>query len=168
MHTLFIISLYIHILATMVWIGGILFMVFVVVPVLRKKELKSSAAVLVEKVGVQFRAVGWVSLIILLITGILNLGFLGYHWSDLWSGTLWKGAFGHILAVKLFFVSLIYLISAIHDFYIGPKATELWKENPDNPVAKKLRKQASWIGRFNLLFGLIVVFEAIQLVFGKV
>lgn len=166
MRALYIISVYIHILSAMVWMGGILFMVLVVVPILRKKEMKNSASVLVEKVGVQFRKVGWISLILLLITGIFNLGFRGYHWADLWSGAIWKGPFGHTLAIKLFFVSLIYLISAIHDFYIGPKATRLWKEAPDNPLAGRLRKQASWIGRLNLLFGLIVVFEAVQLVRG--
>ncbi|HKJ44595.1 MAG TPA: DUF4149 domain-containing protein [Balneolales bacterium] len=163
---LYHISVFIHIISAMVWVGGILFMVLVIVPLLRKKDLKSSAATLVQKVGVQFRLVGWISLILLLITGIFNLGFRGYHWSDLWSGALWQGSFGHILAVKLLFVSLIYLISAVHDFYIGPKATELWQEDPASPKAKKLRKAASWIGRLNLIFALIVVFEAISLVRG--
>lgn len=163
---LYHITVYIHILSAMVWVGGILFMVLVVVPLLRKKELKDKAALLVDKVGVQFRWVGWVSLILLLITGILLLGFRGYHWSDLWTGTIWQGSFGHILAVKLLFVALIYLISAIHDFYIGPKATELWQKEPDSPKVKILRKAASWIGRLNLIFALIVVFEAISLVRG--
>lgn len=167
-HTLYIINVYIHILSAMMWIGGILFMVFVIVPILRKLEVKSQAAVFVHKVGVQFRLVGWIALVLLLITGILNLGFRGYHWADFFDGNLFKGSFGHDLAVKLACVTLIYIISAIHDFYIGPKATELWQQKPDDPQVKKLRKQAGLIGRLNLILGLVVVFEAVMLVRGTI
>jgi len=70
---LYHISVFIHIISAMIWVGGILFMVLVIVPLLRKKDLKDNAAILVQKVGVQFRLVGWISLILLLITGIFNL-----------------------------------------------------------------------------------------------
>ena len=181
-HTLYVINVYIHILSAMMWIGGILFMVFVIVPILRKLEVKSQAptnqksnpkesgqtAVFVHKVGVQFRLVGWIALVLLLITGILNLGFRGYHWADFFDGNLFKGSFGHDLAIKLGCVTVIYVISAIHDFYIGPKATELWQQKPDDPQVKKLRKQAGLIGRLNLILGLVVVFEAVMLVRGTI
>ncbi len=181
-HTLYIINVYIHILSAMMWIGGILFMVFVIVPILRKLEVKSQApthqksnqkesgqaAMIVHKVGVQFRLVGWIALLLLLVTGILNLGFRGYHWADFFNGNLWQGDFGHNLAIKLACVTVIYLISAFHDFYIGPKATELWQQKPDDPEVKKLRRQAGLIGRLNLVLGLVVVFEAVMMVRGAI
>ena len=102
----------------------------------------------------------------LIITGIANLEFRGYKISGMFDGSLWQGYFGNILAVKLGVFGIILILSAVHDFYIGPKATATWQHEPDSAAAKKLRKQASWIGRINLLLGLAIVFMAIMLVRG--
>ncbi len=167
-HTFYIINVYIHILAAMVWIGGLLFMVLVIVPILRNPSSKGQAATFIRKVGVQFRWVGWIALSILVITGIINLGFRGYHWVDFIDGDLWRGSFGHNLAIKLGCVLVVLVISAIHDFRIGPRATKFWQEQPDGPEVKRLRGQAKMIGRLNLILGLIIVFEAVMLVRGSI
>lgn len=168
MRILYFISVYIHILSAMMWMGGILFMVFVVVPVMRTGSVPGNSAEWIHRLGIQFRKVGWVSLVLLVITGICNLGFHGYHWMDLWTGRLWQGSFGHTLAVKLSCVLLILILSGLHDFYIGPKATMLWQNSADANEVRKWRRMAAWIGRLNLVLGLIVVWAAITLVRGSV
>lgn len=57
-------------------------------------------------------------------------------------------------------------ISALHDFVIGPKATNLRMKNPESVDAFRMRKLASWIGRINLLLALIVVMLGVILVRG--
>lgn len=75
---------------------------------------------------------------------------------------------GHILGLKLLGMTCILLLSVVHDFYIGPKATEVWRRNPNSEEAKIARKQASWIGRINLLLGLLLFALGIILVRGWV
>ncbi len=67
MHSLYLLSVWVHILAATVWIGGMLFLVLVVVPWLRKGT-RSDAAVLLRETGERFRNVGWICFVVLLIT----------------------------------------------------------------------------------------------------
>jgi len=165
MKTLYFLSVYLHILAAMVWIGGMIFLGIVLVPVVRKPFLRSRAAELLRWTGERFRYVGWVTICTLLVTGTFNVAYR-FGWAGLVSRDLWAGGFGRILAVKLILVGVILLLSAIHDFYVGPRATEILQQNPASPEAGRIRRQASWFGRVNLLLSLAVVFLAIMLVRG--
>ena len=80
---------------------------------------------------------------------------------------LWRSQFGHTLGVKLSLVALTFLLSAVHDFVIGPKATRIGRLEPNSPQAHRLRRQAAWMGRFNLLMGLIIVALGVMLVRGR-
>lgn len=162
----YLIFIFLHVLSAMVWIGGLMFFVTTMVPFVRKKEFQGVAGSIVEWIGLRFRYVGWLSLWTLVLTGLINLYFRGYRWPDYFSAEMWTGYFGETLAVKLILVAIIFILSAVHDFYIGPKATALWKENPDSPDSRRYRKAASWIGRVNLALGLCVLMCAIMLIRG--
>jgi len=41
--------------------------------------------------------------------------------------------------------------SAFHDFFLGPQATAVGRMAPGSPEALRFRRQASWMGRVNLL-----------------
>ena len=164
MYAFYLFSVWLHILAATVWIGGMVFLALVLVPVTRHREYRDIAASLIQQSGVRFRWVGWGSLGLLLLTGIFNLGFRGFSWGDIWSGELLSGSFGRILGMKLLLVVIILILSIWHDFFIGPRATALSQADPTSPEAGRLRRQASWLGRFNLLLGLVVVALAIKLV----
>lgn len=159
-------SVWLHILAAAVWIGGMVFLVVVLVPVTRRPEYRGVAASLIHWTGLRFRWIGWLCLALLLLTGALNLAQRGFGWADLWSGQLWEGLFGGILAIKLVLLGVIFLFSALHDFVIGPRATALWQANPVSRDAMRLRRQAIWIGRLNLLLALIAVALGVMLVRG--
>ncbi len=166
MKILYLVSVFIHILSAIVWVGGMVFLVAILVPVLKNYEDKSLFSKLFHLVGVKFRLIGWISLLLLIITGIFNLDFRGYDMVDLWNGTLFKGTFGHVLMQKLIAVAVILVISILHDFWIGPKATKLATEKPFSPEHMRYRKMASWIGRINFLLGLMAVAMGIVLVRG--
>ncbi len=157
MRGLYLFSVWLHILSMAIWLGGMIFLALILVPVTRRPEHRGQAASLIHWVGVRFRWVGWICLILLVVSGVLNVGARGFTWADLGSGRLWQGPFGRALGIKLLLVAVILLLSAVHDFLIGPRATALWQAHPGSPQALRLRRQATWIGRINLLLALIVV-----------
>lgn len=166
MRALYLLSVWLHILALAVWLGGMAFLALVLVPIARRPETQGVAASLFHWTGVRFRAVGWACLAILVLTGAFQLGARGVGWGDLLSGRLWEGPFGRLLALKLLVVAVILGLSAVHDFGVGPRATALWQADPASPEAKRLRRQASWIGRLNLLLALGATALGVMLVRG--
>lgn len=166
MYTLYLFSVWLHILAAAVWLGGMAFLALVIVPVVRQPEYGEQASSLIYQTGMRFRWVGWSCLILLVLTGSFQLIQRGFGWEDVWSGNLFTGAFGHTLGLKLFLVTIIFVISVGHDFFIGPRATTVGRSASGSPEALRLRSQASWIGRFNMLLVLIVVAFGVLLVRG--
>lgn len=119
-HTLYLLSMWLHILAAAAWIGGMLFLVFVIVPVLRLPELRGHAAQLVRQTGRRFRTVGWVALMTLILTGTFNLLYLRVGLTTLLRPDSWQTPFGRALGIELALVVLVLVLSGIHDFVVGP------------------------------------------------
>ena len=163
MDAFYLTLVWLHITAAAVWIGGMVFIALVLVPATRQPEHRSIAASLIHWTGARFRWVGWVCLVLLVLTGFINLDQRGFEWADLWSKWLWEEPLVRVVGIKLFLVGLILLLSILHDFVIGPHATSLWQSNPTLPEAMRLRRQASWIGRINLLLALIAVALGVML-----
>jgi uncharacterized membrane protein len=162
----YLLSVWLHIVAAVVWIGGMSFLALILAPVIRRSEYRGIIADLIHSTGVRFRWVGWICLILLVASGTFNLAYRGFDWTDLWSGRVFQGPFGLVLGIKLMLVAMVLLISALHDFLIGPRATALWQTNPASPETMRLRRQAGWIGRLNLLLALVVVALGVLLVRG--
>src|SRR3990167_5383061 len=166
MQTLYAVSVYLHIISATVWVGGMFFLILVLIPVLRKPEFRGLFPTLFYQAGVRFRLVGWISLVLLIITGTFNLSYRGFGFADLTTGRLFAGPFGHTLLVKLIAVGLILIVSAVHDFWLGPRATELIREDPLSPCGRRLRQAAVMMGRLNFILALLAVFLAVILVRG--
>lgn len=166
MKVFYLTSVFVHILAAIVWIGGMFFLALVAVPVIKKPALNKISAVLFQQTGIRFRIVGWICLILFLITGLFNLFYRLQDWQALVSARFWNGVFGETLLIKLILFAIILVMSLIHDFYIGPKATAAWQEDPNSREARKLRKNASWFGRINLILGVAAVYLAIGMIRG--
>jgi putative copper export protein len=156
MHTLYLVSVFLHVVAAMAWVGGMIFLVAVVVPALRKD--RDALRTTMQTFGVRFRTVGWVALVTLVATGLYNLLHRGYSLGDIFSGEVFAGQWGHILAHKLAVVAVILVLSAVHDFYVGPRATREGTES--------LRAAASALGRVTFACALAVVALAVALVRG--
>lgn len=165
MYALYLVSVWLHILAAVTWIGGMAFVVLVVVPWLRRGD-RASAGKFLRETGVRFRSVGWACFAILLVTGSYNLWVGGVRWPDL-VDPAWLGSpYGQAVLFKLSFVALVLIVSAVHDFVIGPRATDAIERDPDSPEAERLRRWASRLGRANALLALIIVAFAVILVRG--
>lgn len=157
-------SVTVHVLAALLWLGGMFFLAAVGAPVLRHVEPASLRAELFRRLGTQFRTIGWVSIAVLLATGVTNLHFRGLLRSELLgSVAFWLGPYGRALALKLACVSVMVVLSLLHDFVWGPAASRV---RPGSPEARRLRRRSSWAARINAMVGVILVMAAVRLARG--
>jgi uncharacterized membrane protein len=166
LRALYLASVTLHILAAALWAGGTLFLVFVIVPLLRTPELRDRAVALVAALGERFRTVGWACLLVLIVTGFFNAAYRAQSAGALLDPAWWSTPFGRLLAEKLGVVIVILLLSAIHDFAIGPRASALLAAEPGSPRALRWQHAARWMGRINLLLALAVIAMAVALARG--
>ncbi len=165
MSPLYYLNVTIHVLAAMLWLGGMFFLGVVGAPVLRSIEPAPLRQRLFQELGSRFRRIGWLAIAVLVVTGVLNLYFHGWlHWDGvLRSGTFWRSSVGRALAAKLIAVALMISISAIHDFVHGPRAG---RAAPGSPAAIAMRKRAALLARANALLGIILVIAAVRVARG--
>jgi len=165
MRGLYLVSVWLHILAAATWIGTLVFLAAVLVPVLRRQGDDRLRARLLGAAGPGLRALGWSAFAVLFATGLVNLTGRGFDLADPsdvgWR--LWQGPFGRALTWKLSLFGVVLLLSALHDFRWGPRAAAA---EPGSPEALRLRRVASWVGRVNLLLALAIVLFAVMLVRG--
>ena len=164
---LYLLSVWLHILAAIVWIGGMVFFALVAVPVIRRGECRSDAPALIRLAGIRFRAIGWTCIAVLVATGILNLAYQGTGWENIWFGGIWQGPQGLILVLKLSLVVVVIGLSVVHDFLIGPQSAQASVTEPGSPNTLRLSRWARWLARLNLLLSLAIVFLAVILVRGS-
>jgi putative copper export protein len=138
-------------LAAALWVGGMGFFALVVVPVvLRNLESEQARAVL-RKAGERFAKVGWVSLGVLIVTGVGNLAFRGLL-PALGTAMFWRTPFGSTLALKLVTVALVLVMAVLHA-----------RESRRGAVS---RARASMLGRVVLMLSVAAIVLAVFLVRG--
>lgn len=156
-------SVFVHILCAVFWIGGMLFTAAVLVPASRNKLLKNKKGAFFTLIGKKFSRISWILFIVLIITGVTNLTTRGYAFSTLLTSAFWDSYLGSKLFIKLHIFAVVLVVSGFHDFYAGPKAAKLMDEEPDSARTQRMRKLSSWLGRINLLLGLAILYYAIRL-----
>ena len=158
------VNVFVHVLAAFLWLGGIFFLAVVGAPVLRQVESPALRAELFRKLGRQFRWVGWICILVLLVTGVANLHFRGLLTARVWTTTsYWTTPYGRTLAAKIILVVLILAVQTVHDFVFGPAAS---RAAPGSPEALRLRKGAAWLARINAFLALALVWVAVHLARG--
>lgn len=165
MPPLYYINVTVHVLAAMLWLGGMFFLGVVGAPVLRAIEPPSVRQRLFQELGLRFRRVGWIAIGILVTTGVINLHYRGWlHWRGVFSSEeFWRSSTGHALAAKLSLVLLMISTSGIHDFIHGPRAG---RAVPGSGEALALRRRAALLARVNAILGILLVIAAVRLARG--
>ena len=164
MRGLYLANVTVHVLAAMLWLGGMFFLAAVGAPVLRAVEPAALRARLFRALGERARTVGWIAIAVLLVTGVLNLHFAGVlRGGRLGDAAFWTSPYGRALAWKLAAVAAMVAISAVHDFVLGPAASTL---EPGTPAAIRARTRAAWLARVNALVGVLLVMAAVRLARG--
>jgi putative copper resistance protein D len=149
--TLYETVVWVHILAAATWIGSMVFFAAVVVPVLRRPEVRAAAPDLLPRLGARFGRLGWLAVAVLLVTGAANLRFHEIGWARLGDRAFWATPFGRALGYKLVFVMGGLVASVVHEVATRRSGRS---------------RAASWSGRFILLFALGALYGAVMLVRG--
>jgi uncharacterized membrane protein len=165
MPVLYYANVTIHVLAAMLWLGGMFFLGVVGAPALRTIEPPAVRQRIFQQLGLRFRAAGWWAIGVLVVTGIINLHYRGWlHWDGvLGSAAFWRTGSGHALAFKLGAVAAMLTVSAVHDFVLGPRAG---RAEPGSQRALMLRRRAALLARLNALLGVLLVVAAVRLARG--
>lgn len=166
--TLYHLLVFVHLMAALVWLGGMFFFALVGAPVLRTLESTALRTRLFHQLGVRFRTVGWWSIGLLVVTGLGILHVRGVlRWEVLSDVAWWGTPFGRALAWKLVLVGIMVAVSAHHDFVVGPRASRLETDpvEPD-PAHLRARRQAVLLARANAVAGLVLVYWAMRLARG--
>ena len=164
MRELYFLSVWLHILAATVWIGGLFFLMLVIVPWLRSGAREP--AMFLRETATRFRTVAWTCFAVLFVTGSYNLWYRGVRLHDLASTDWLFSRGGSPVAAKLAVFLVVVALSARHDFVIGPAASDAMRDHPGAPETERLRRQASLHGRANAVFALVLVFIAVAIVRG--
>lgn len=164
MPALYYANVTLHVIAAMMWLGGMFFLGLVGVPVLRSFDAPLRQR-LFQELGLRFRRVGWWAIGVLVFTGVVNLHYRGWlgRTGGLGSREFWRTGTGHALAAKLLAVAIMISISALHDFIEGPRAS---RAVPGSPAALVLRRRAMLLGRLNAIVGILLVIAAVRLARG--
>ena len=156
-------AIFIHLIFVAFWLGGMFFTAAVLVPATRNK-LASQRGLLFTELGTRFSRLSWIAFPVLILTGVTALLGKGYSWQYLLSAPFWQSYYGTQLASKLSLFGLMLIVSGVHDFWLGPKASILMEEKPGLKTTERYRKATSWVGRINLVLGLGILYFAVRLI----
>jgi putative copper export protein len=156
---LYVLSVFLHVLAAMFWIGGMMFLGLVVVPVLRGHPERAR---LVEQLGRVFERAGVVALGVLLVTGIANLAFRGVTTLE----QLWATPIGRMGLLKLALFGIVVAMGLWHNRVVGRQAVQLLQRAPRSDEAERLRRLSSWVGRWMLLASVLLALVGVLIARG--
>ncbi|WP_164855880.1 CopD family protein [Lujinxingia sediminis] len=149
-----------HVIAATIWVGGVLFMALVAIPVARTLEPKLRRHV-TSAIGQRFQRVGWASLGWLVLSGAFMMYFWGARWANLVDLSFFQAPHTRVLSLKLGLVTLMMLLSLTHDFVVGPRASQ----NVSLEQATRYRKLAAWQGR--ITGGLVIIIVVLATVVAR-
>lgn len=151
-----------HILAAITWIGSMIYNQFAVVPALNKSLGSTKTHAVGGLIMKNFSPLTWISLIVLIATGIYS----AVDKSD--KLTSWTSGPGGILTVKLILVGVLVIILLIQTFVYGPRMKQLiapstTKSTENEAEMMKLEKITKPLSWWHLVIGIIVVILAVVL-----
>lgn len=147
------VALSLHLLAAVAWIGGMVFLSIVLVPALKREGgLTGERQQFFHDVARRFRVVVWTSFAVLLVTGPI---LLSGRRDRLGSAEVWMT----ILNAKLSLVGLLLVLTAAHDFWLGPLRQRRIASSPGTGGASGgvLQRAVRWVPRVALVVGLGIV-----------
>jgi uncharacterized membrane protein len=163
MSPIYYLTVTLHLLAAFVWLGGMIAFALLA-PALRSLEDDDVRQRIFQMLGERFRAVGWVCIAVLLITGVGQLHFRGWWGPGFWGVPgFWGTDLGVALAGKLTTVGFMVTAQGLHDFWLGPEAG---RAVPQSDEARVLRRRAALLARGNAAVGLVLIYFAVRLARG--
>jgi putative copper resistance protein D len=147
MRELYLLSVFLHVLAAMTWIGGMFVATTAVMPGIRRIEEPHRSHFKWHFFG-RLRAVMWTAFAVAGLTGATTLGFRGIRFSNVVDPEWWSSPFGWIVAVKIGLFAASGVLIILHQ---------------RTKVAARSRVMA----QLTLVLGVAIVLSAVVLVRGR-
>ena len=138
----------VHLLSSMVWVGGTVALVFVGVPAIRGLEGEARATAM-RTLGRRWRPLGWSAMAIAILSGL----WLTHLHGGLHSAAL-STDFDRTLILKSALVVLLCAGALFHDFVLGPRLQRELREGA--PAAPATRRRLVVVGWFTLVLTIVV------------
>jgi putative copper resistance protein D len=165
--TLYVLCVWLHLVAVAVWLGALVALAFAVLPTARRLLDERAALGLIATLGERLRPLTWAAFAVLAVTGVVQVLLRVEPNGLLLEAGFWSAGWGRLLAVKLgLFVALLAL-AGVHDFRLGPRAADVARSDPRSPERLALRRRAAWIGRIEFALSLVIVLYGVMLVRGS-
>lgn len=148
-----ILLVWVHLLGAIVWIGGMIFLSFILVPVFKRGSFGADRRMLFQTLARRFRVAVWLSIIALLTTGPVLLVSRTGHLLD-------PSKWPFELLLKLVLVAVLIGFTAMHDFWLGPMVGRIRRESSGTPSTgdQVLISLSAWVARLMLLLALAIVY----------
>ncbi len=143
-------------LATVVWIGGLSALALLVVPAARKAVPGEGYAALLGEVQRRLDPLAWLSLALLVATGLVQMSANPNYEGFLAFDNQWAIA---ILVKHLLFLGMI-AISGYMTWFVMPglrRAALLQARGKETPEAQGLQRREAWLLRLNLALGILIL-----------
>jgi uncharacterized membrane protein len=147
---------WLHMLATVAWIGGLVALVVLVLPVARRVLEADSYAIFLEQVQRRLDPLGWLSLAVLLATGLFQMSANPNYEGFLSISNRWAVA---IFIKHILFFGMIG-VSAYMTWGVLPSLRRiaiLRIKGIEAEDAEKLQKRETFLLRINLILGILIL-----------
>jgi uncharacterized membrane protein len=148
---------WLHMLATVAWVGGLVAMSLIVLPAARRTLSGDSLAAFLGQVSKRLQQVGWLSLFVLVATGMFQMSASPKYQGFLAITSPWAVA----ILLKHLVIGLMILASAYQTWGLMPSMQRLallqahGKGNPDELT--RLQKREDWLVQANLYISILVL-----------
>jgi uncharacterized membrane protein len=149
---------WLHLLAAVVWIGGMTFLSLVLVPVLKRDGRVGEHAALFKTVALRFRSLVWGAMAILVASGPVLAANRAIPLAE-------PGRWPALFAGKIALVTLLLFLTLLHDLVVGPAVRRLLArpETERTSYHRLLLKYSVLVPRASLLLALLILFLAVVL-----
>ena len=139
-----------HLMATVVWIGGMFYMDMILMPSLAKIDPGESGK-LMGMIAKKFTITAWTAIIVLIITGILKTP------SDMYFDT--SDEYGIYLLIKHVLVIGAIIVGLIITFVFVPKLKASTPKPGERPSAEFISysKKIEHLSKTNLILGILIL-----------
>lgn len=150
--------IWIHLLSAVTWIGGMVFLSVVLVPLLRRDGRFAQHAALFREVAYRFRSVVWGAMGMLVGTGVVLAAGRAIPLGEPWR---WPTIF----VVKMGLAVFLFSLTLLHDLVVGPRVRRIMGAAEKERTAGELilLRYSALLPRLSLLLALFVLLAAVVL-----
>ena len=143
-------------LATVLWIGGLTVLLFVVLPLVNRTLPAENRAVLLEQIQRRFDPISWGCLLLLVATGLFQMSANPNYQGFLAINNRWAAA----ILIKHLLFGVMIIVNAVLTWGVLPglKRVALKRQKGiDAPEDASLRRRELFLLRLNFVLGVLIL-----------